>query len=146
MFTDFNLLIALREKITVEWGTKMILDYFEVQKSSAFKGTVSREKLLNCSLRNMDWTLTIDRTWVLHFPDQLFNCYNILTVCRLDVKPVWWLSTIAAFRRLHKGAVCSSFVLYINLSLFPDFFPNQIMFDLFYTYILSIIVSTACSA
>ena len=36
----------------------------------------------------MDWTLTIDRTWVLHFPDQLFNCYNFLTVCRLDVKSV----------------------------------------------------------
>ena len=36
----------------------------------------------------MDWTLTIDRTWLLHFPDQLFKCHNILTVCRLEVKPV----------------------------------------------------------
>ena len=31
------------------------------------KGTVSREKLLNCSLGEMDWTLTIDRTWFLHY-------------------------------------------------------------------------------
>ena len=29
----------------------------------------------------MDWTLTIDRTCVSHFSDQLFNCYKILTVC-----------------------------------------------------------------
>ena len=44
----------------------------------------------------MDWTLTIDRTWVLHFSDQLFSSYNILTVCRLEVK----LSATAAFRRI----------------------------------------------
>ena len=37
------------------------------------KGTVSREKLLNWGLEEMDWTLTIDRTWVLHIPDQLFK-------------------------------------------------------------------------
>ena len=52
------------------------------------KGTVSREKFFNSGLGEMDWTLTIDHTWVLHFPDQLFNCFNILTVCRLEVKPV----------------------------------------------------------
>ena len=34
------------------------------------------------------WTLIIERTWVLHFSDQLFNYYNCLTVCHLDVKPV----------------------------------------------------------
>ena len=53
----------------------------------------------------MDLTLTIDRTWVLHFPDQLFNCYNISTVSHLDVKPVWSLSETAAFRRLIMHAV-----------------------------------------
>ena len=46
----------------------------------------------------MDRTLTIDRTWFLHFIDQLFKCYNILTVCRLDVKPVWSLSETDALR------------------------------------------------
>ena len=46
----------------------------------------------------MDWTLTIDRTWFLHFSDQLFNCYNISTVSRLDVKPVWSLSETDALR------------------------------------------------
>ena len=64
------------------------------------KGTVSREKLLNWGLGEMDWTLTIDRTWVLHFPDQLFNCYNCLAVCRLEVKPVWSLSETVALRWL----------------------------------------------
>ena len=48
----------------------------------------------------MDSTLTIDRTWVLHFSDQLFNCYNLLTVSHLEVKPDWSLSATAAFRRL----------------------------------------------
>ena len=69
------------------------------------KGTVSREKLLNWGLGEMDWTLTIDRTWVLHFTDQLFNCYNFLTVCRLDVKPVLWFPAIDAFCRLIMHAV-----------------------------------------
>ena len=36
----------------------------------------------------IDWTPTIDHTWVLHFSDSLCNCYNFLTVCRLNVKPV----------------------------------------------------------
>ena len=36
-----------------------------------FKGTVSREKLLNCGLGENDWTLSIDLTRVLHFSDQL---------------------------------------------------------------------------
>ena len=42
--------------------------------TKSLKGTVSREKLFNWGLGEMDWTLTIDRTWYLHFPDQLFNC------------------------------------------------------------------------
>ena len=70
-----------------------------------FKGTVAREKLLNWGLGEMDWTLTIDRTWFLHFPDHLFKCYNILTVCRLEVKPVWWLSATDALRWLIEHAV-----------------------------------------
>ena len=45
-----------------------------------FKGTVSREKLLKCGLGEMDWTLTIDSTWVLHFSDKLFNCYNFFNL------------------------------------------------------------------
>ena len=69
------------------------------------KGTVSREKFFNRGLGEMDWTLTIDRTCVLHFSNQLFNCYKILTVCRLDVKPVWWLSGIVALRWLIVHAV-----------------------------------------
>ena len=56
------------------------------------KGTVAQEKLFNWGLGVMDWTLTIDRTWFLHFSDQLFNCHNIWTVYCLDVKPVWSLS------------------------------------------------------
>ena len=28
--------------------------------------------------------------------DQLFNCYNLLTVCSCEVKPVWWLSVTVA--------------------------------------------------
>ena len=39
-------------------------------------------------LVKMVWTLIINSTWVLHFSDWLFNCYNCLTVCRLNVKPV----------------------------------------------------------
>ena len=62
------------------------------------KGTVAREKLLNWGLGKRVWTLIIDCTWVLHFSDQLFNCHNILTVCRLNVKPVWLLSETVAFR------------------------------------------------
>ena len=48
----------------------------------------------------MDRTLlvTIDRTWFLHFPDQMLKCYNILTVCRPDVKPFWSLSETDALR------------------------------------------------
>ena len=69
------------------------------------KGTVSPEKLLNLGLREMDRTLTIDRTWFLHFSDQLFNIYNCLAVCRLDVKPVWSLSETDALRRLIVHAV-----------------------------------------
>ena len=69
----------------------------------SLKGTVSREKLF--SWGEMDWTLTIDSNWFSHFPDQLFNCYNLLTVCRLYVKPVGWLSATAAFRRLLFNAV-----------------------------------------
>ena len=69
------------------------------------KGTVLREKLLNWGLGEMDWTLTIDRTWVLHFPDHLFNCHNIWTVCCLDVKPVWSLSKTVALRRVIVHAV-----------------------------------------
>ena len=53
----------------------------------------------------MDWTLTIDRTWVLHFSDQLFNCYNLLTVSHLEVKPDWSLSATVALRRLIVHAV-----------------------------------------
>ena len=59
------------------------VDHSDFFKIRTFKGTVAREKLLNWGLGEMDWTLTIDCTWVLHFPDQLFKCYNILTVCRL---------------------------------------------------------------
>ena len=65
----------------------------------------SREKLLNCGLEEMDWTLVIDRTWVLHLSDQLFNCHNCLTVCRHNVKSVWWLSENVVFRRLILHAV-----------------------------------------
>ena len=36
----------------------------------------------------LDPNYSIDRTWFLQFPDQLFKCYNILTVGRLEVKPV----------------------------------------------------------
>ena len=53
----------------------------------------------------MDRTLTIDRTWFLHFSDQLFNIYNCLAVCRLDVKPVWSLSETDELRRLIVHAV-----------------------------------------
>ena len=71
-----------------------------------FKGTVSWEKLF--SIGKMDWTLTIDRTWVLHFPDQLFNRFNFLTVCRsLDVKPVRWLSGTVVLRTQHLHDVVS---------------------------------------
>ena len=69
------------------------------------KGTVSREKLFIWGLGEMDWTQTIDRTRVLHFSDQLFSSYKILTVCRLEVKPVWWLSETVALRRLIVHAV-----------------------------------------
>ena len=48
--------------------------FFSKWRASYIKGTVSREKLFSWGLGVMDWTLTIDRTWVLHFPDQLFNC------------------------------------------------------------------------
>ena len=82
---------------------------FEVKtsypSSARFKGIVSREKLFSWGLGEMDWTLTIDRTWFSHFPDQLFNCYNFLTVFCLDVKPVWWLSGTVALRRLIVHAV-----------------------------------------
>ena len=61
---------------------------FWMSRNTFVKGTVSREKLFTWGLGEMDWTLTIDRTWFLHFPDQLFKCHNILTVCRLEVKPV----------------------------------------------------------
>ena len=44
--------------------------------------------------------LTIDRTLVLHFPDQLFICYDFLTVCRLHKKTGFLFSRIAAVRRL----------------------------------------------
>ena len=82
------------------------MNYFNIDQHIvlSFKGTVSREKCLNCGLWEMDWTLIIDYTWVLHFPDQLI-LYNCLTVCRLDVKPVWWLPATAAFRRLILHAV-----------------------------------------
>ena len=53
----------------------------------------------------MDWTLTIDRTWVLHCSDQLFNFYNLLTVSHLEVKPDWSLSATVALRRLIVHAV-----------------------------------------
>ena len=69
------------------------------------KWTVSREKLFTWGLGEIDWTQTIDRTRVLHFSDRLFKCYNILTVCRLEVKPVWWLSETVALRRLIVHAV-----------------------------------------
>ena len=73
------------------WGKNILL--------IKLKGTVSREKLFTWGLGEMDWTLTIDRTWVLHFSDQLFNCYNFLTVHCL-VKPVWWLSETVALHWL----------------------------------------------
>ena len=86
------------------------LVYFLLAKPRIFttcyiKGTVSREKLLNWGLGKMVWSLIIDRTWVLHFSDQLFNCHNIWTVCCLDVKPVWSLSETDALRWLivHAG-------------------------------------------
>ena len=66
---------------------------------------MSGEKLFTWGLGEMDWTQTIDRTRVLHFSDRLFKCYNILAVCRLEVKPVWWLSETVALRRLIVHAV-----------------------------------------
>ena len=65
----------------------------------------------------MDWTLNIDRIWVLHFSDQLFNCYNILTVCCLEVKPVWSLSETVAFRSLIMHAVVAGSCLLVCCKL-----------------------------
>ena len=76
--------------------------------SHFFKGTVSREKLLNWGLGKMVWTLIIDHNWVLHFSDQLFNCHNIWTVCCLHVKPVWSLSGTVALRWLNCACWCCS--------------------------------------
>ena len=80
--------------VRIEWLSELSLSHC----IATFKGTVSREKLLNWGLWEMDWTLTIDRTWVIHIPDQRFNCCNFWNVSRLEVNPVWWLSATAAFR------------------------------------------------
>ena len=108
------------------------------------KGTVSREKLFSWGPGVMDWTLTIDCTWVLHFPDQLFNCYNCLTVSLLDVKPVWWLSETVLFRWLIWHAVVAircllvcglqQFVWFVDISAIQAVFskPNKVY--LFWTY------------
>ena len=47
----------------------------------------------------MDWKLTVDRTWFLHFSDQLFNWYNFLTVCPLSMSYLGFAAT-AVFCRL----------------------------------------------
>ena len=53
------------------------LKFLFIRCANMLKGTVSQEKLLNGGLGEMDWTLTIDCTWFIHFPDQLFKCHNI---------------------------------------------------------------------
>ena len=49
---------CLQQKCDVTGGGKIQTNL----KSFFFKGTVSQEKLLNCGLGEMVWTLTIDRT------------------------------------------------------------------------------------
>ena len=92
-----NLPVKMNFKKFLKIWTKSNLENFS-ERNIQLKGTVAQEKLLNWGLGEMDWTLTIDRTWFLHFPDQLFKCHNIWTVCRLDVKPVWSLSKTDALR------------------------------------------------
>ena len=65
-------------------GSRFTFDISQIiENLSSLKGQC-HEKRLNCGLGEMDWTLTIDRTW-LPFSDQLLNCYDDIpvTVCRL---------------------------------------------------------------
>ena len=98
-FVHLNLAIANRQiqaQLRLQLHQICLLLHASILKHLSLKGTVSQEKLLNCGLGEMVWTLTIDRTQFLHFPDQLFSSYNILTISCLDVKPVWSLSETVA--------------------------------------------------
>ena len=55
----------LQEELEAFYGRDIIL----ADRYRYLKETVAREKLLNWGLGKMDWTLTIDRTWFLHFTD-----------------------------------------------------------------------------